>query len=74
MYRDTTTSKTSGHQNLLLFRILIGISPTDCLSKGKFFTTFLTQNHVRRKSLVKLKLEFEIEYDSLNLIIININF
>ena len=33
---------SSGKQNLLSFRILIGISPADALSEGKFFTTFLT--------------------------------
>ena len=31
-----------GQQNLLSFRILIGIPPADALSEGKFFTTFLT--------------------------------
>ena len=33
---------SSGKQNVLSFRILIGISPADTLSEGKFFTTFLT--------------------------------
>ena len=31
-----------GQQNLLAFRILIGIPPADALSEGTFFTTFLT--------------------------------
>ena len=31
-----------GQQNLLSFRILIGIPPADALSEDKFFTTFLT--------------------------------
>ena len=33
---------SSGKQNVLSFRILIGISPAETLSEGKFFTTFLT--------------------------------
>ena len=33
---------SSGKQNVLSFRILIGISPADTLSEGKFLTTFLT--------------------------------
>ena len=33
---------SSGKQNVLSLRILIGISPADPLSEGKFFTTFLT--------------------------------
>ena len=33
---------SSGKQNLLSFKILIGISPADTLSEGNFFTTFLT--------------------------------
>ena len=33
---------SSGKENLLTLRILIGISPGDTLSEGKFFTTFLT--------------------------------
>ena len=32
----------SGKQNLLSFRILIGIPPAEALSEVKFFTTFLT--------------------------------
>ena len=32
----------SGKQNVYFFRILIGISPTDTLSEGTFFTSFLT--------------------------------
>ena len=31
-----------GQQNLLSFRISIGIPPADTLSEGKFFTTFLS--------------------------------
>ena len=30
-------------QNLLSFRILIGIPPADTLSEGNVFTTFLTE-------------------------------
>ena len=33
---------SSGKENVLSFKILIGISPADTLSEGKFFTTFLT--------------------------------
>ena len=33
---------SSGKQNLVPFRILIGIPPADTLSESKFFTTFLT--------------------------------
>ena len=33
---------SSGKENVLSFRILIGISPADTLSEGKFLTTFLT--------------------------------
>ena len=33
---------SSGKQNVLFFRILIGISPAHTLSEGKFFTIFLT--------------------------------
>ena len=33
---------SSGKQNLLSCRILIGISPADTLPEGTFFTTFLT--------------------------------
>ena len=33
---------SSGKENKLSFRNLIGISPADTLSEGKFFTTFLT--------------------------------
>ena len=33
---------SSGKQNVLSFRILIGISPADTLSEGKFLTTFFT--------------------------------
>ena len=33
---------SSGKQNVLSFRILIGISPAETLSEGKFFATFLT--------------------------------
>ena len=33
---------SSGKQNLLYFRILIGPSSADALSEGSFFTTFLT--------------------------------
>ena len=33
---------SSGKQNLLSFKILIGIAPADTLSEGNFFTTFLT--------------------------------
>ena len=33
---------SSGKQNVIPFRILIGISPANTLSEGKFFTTFLT--------------------------------
>ena len=32
---------SSGKQNLLSFRILIGISPAKTLYEGTFFTTFL---------------------------------
>ena len=31
-----------GKQNVRSFRILMGISPADTLSEGKFLTTFLT--------------------------------
>ena len=33
---------SSGKQNVLSFRILIGTSSADTLSEGKFLTTFLT--------------------------------
>ena len=33
---------SSGKQNVLSFRILIGISPVKTLSEGKCFATFLT--------------------------------
>ena len=33
---------SSGKQNVLSFRILIGISPADTLSEVRFFTTLLT--------------------------------
>ena len=33
---------SSGEQNVLSFRILIGISPADTLSEVRFFTTLLT--------------------------------
>ena len=33
---------SSGKQNVLSFRILIGISQAETLSEGKFFTTFQT--------------------------------
>ena len=33
---------SSGKQNVLSFIILIGISPADTLSEGKFLTAFLT--------------------------------
>ena len=33
---------SSGKQNVLSFRISIGISPAETLSGGKFFRTFLT--------------------------------
>ena len=33
---------SSGKQNVLSFRISIGILPAETLSEGKFFTTFLT--------------------------------
>ena len=32
----------TGKQNVFFFRILIGVSPTDTLSEGNFFTIFLT--------------------------------
>ena len=35
-------SVSSGKQILLFLKILMGISYTDTLSDGKFFTTFLT--------------------------------
>ena len=33
---------SSGKQNVLSLRILIGVSPADTLSEGKILTTFLT--------------------------------
>ena len=33
---------SSGNRNLLFIKILIGISPADALSEGKFSTTFFT--------------------------------
>ena len=41
--KDSLTQFASpGKQNLFSFRILIGISPADALSEGKFLTAFLT--------------------------------
>ena len=54
---------SSGKQNLLSFRILMGISPADALSESMFFTTFLT---VASKSFVKLK--FFLDYKNTRVI------
>ena len=40
--KDSLQFVSSGKQNLLLFRILIGISPVVTLSMKKFFTIFFT--------------------------------
>ena len=48
---------SSGKQNIRSFRIVIGISPSDTLYKGKFFTTFLTvasETGWKKKSFIKL--------------------